>query len=318
MSTTPNLLIQHIAASQNQKEVTANTAFDLLDEAMNSQVSKALSGTTFTLPQADALQNFFFIFTGALTANNTITLPANKKVYAVVNNTTGGFSLIFKAGTGAATVTVSDVGVPHLIYCDGANTVYQIGRPLSASDIPNLDASKITTGQLALARGGTHADLSATGGAGKVLQQASSGADISLAQLSLKLAKGSGAGDYTGTNTAYADVDATNLVLTITIPTNSNLSIVATGVATTDTGVAVVSVALDDGGTLLQETQVNPPVAGVSGAEPFTLAWVITGDGASHTIKLRAKTSNAADAWRILNSSGSLTPSMVATLLPTN
>ena len=44
----------------------------------------------------------------------------------------------------------------------------------------SLAASKITSGALALARGGTNADLSATGGAGQVLKQASSGAAITV------------------------------------------------------------------------------------------------------------------------------------------
>lgn len=42
---------------------------------------------------------------------------------------------------------------------------------LVAGDVPNLDASKITTGQLALARGGTGVDLSASGGTTKILAQ---------------------------------------------------------------------------------------------------------------------------------------------------
>ena len=132
MSTTPNLLIAHIAAAQNQKEVTANDAFNKLDTAMNDNISVAITGTTHTLAQADALQNVFFIFTGALSGNNTITLPANKRIYVVVNNTTGGFNLIFKAGAGTATVTVSDTGVAHFIYSDGVNTVYEVGSPVSA------------------------------------------------------------------------------------------------------------------------------------------------------------------------------------------
>jgi hypothetical protein len=125
MSSTPNLLISHIAASQNQKEVTANSALDSLDEAMNDSVSLAISGTTTTVSQANALANIFFIFTGALTDTNTITLPANKRIYVVLNNTAGGQKLIFKAGTGAATVTVQGTG-PYLLYCDGSNTVYTL------------------------------------------------------------------------------------------------------------------------------------------------------------------------------------------------
>ena len=135
MGTTPNLLLAHIVASQNQKEVTANAGFDGLDTALTDLITEAISGTTFTLPPADARAKMFFNFTGALTANNTITLPATKKLYVVLNSTTGGFSLIFKVGTGAATVTISDAKA-HLIYCDGLNTVYSVG-PLAAVDLSN-------------------------------------------------------------------------------------------------------------------------------------------------------------------------------------
>jgi hypothetical protein len=53
----------------------------------------------------------------------------------------------------------------------------------ATAQIPNLDASKITTGQIALARGGTAADLSATGGTHQVLKQSSTGAAITVGQL---------------------------------------------------------------------------------------------------------------------------------------
>jgi len=56
-------------------------------------------------------------------------------------------------------------------------------RALVAADIPNLDASKITTGQIALARGGTNADLSGTGGTSQVLKQTSVGGSITVGQL---------------------------------------------------------------------------------------------------------------------------------------
>jgi len=58
-----------------------------------------------------------------------------------------------------------------------------IFRALVPSDIPALDASIITSGLLALARGGTNADLSATGGTNQVLQQSSAGAAITVGQL---------------------------------------------------------------------------------------------------------------------------------------
>ena len=65
----------------------------------------------------------------------------------------------------------------------GAVSAAPVWATLVAGDIPSLDVSKITTGQLALARGGTHADLSATGGTNRVLKQSSVGADITVAVL---------------------------------------------------------------------------------------------------------------------------------------
>src|SRR5690606_7361617 len=48
---------------------------------------------------------------------------------------------------------------------------------------PSFDANVITSGTLALARGGTQADLSATGGSGHVLKQASAGAAVTVGAL---------------------------------------------------------------------------------------------------------------------------------------
>lgn len=52
-----------------------------------------------------------------------------------------------------------------------------IGHVHPLSDLP---ASKITTGQLALARGGTNGDLSATGGAGQYVKQSGVGSAFTV------------------------------------------------------------------------------------------------------------------------------------------
>ena len=56
-------------------------------------------------------------------------------------------------------------------------------NPSGKITIGSADVGLLTTGQLALARGGTHADLSGTGGAGFVLKQNSLGADVTVAAL---------------------------------------------------------------------------------------------------------------------------------------
>lgn len=58
-------------------------------------------------------------------------------------------------------------------------TVYDAnGLPKTGTSA--ISASSITSGTLALAQGGTHADLSATGGVYQVLKQLSAGADITV------------------------------------------------------------------------------------------------------------------------------------------
>jgi hypothetical protein len=52
-----------------------------------------------------------------------------------------------------------------------------------AARIPNLPASRITSGLLALARGGTNKDMSATGGTGQVLKQKTAGGAVSVETL---------------------------------------------------------------------------------------------------------------------------------------
>jgi hypothetical protein len=66
-----------------------------------------------------------------------------------------------------------------------------ISGTASTGQIPNLPTSILTSGLLALARGGTNADLSATGGLHQVLQQSSVGAAITAAQLAFSDISGS-------------------------------------------------------------------------------------------------------------------------------
>lgn len=127
---------------------------------------------------------------GPFTAGPTSIVITDKNGNAVTVGAGGG------GGTG--TVTSVDMTVPSFLAVSGnpittagtlavvaatgqtANTVLATPngstgaaslRALVANDIPNLDAAKITTGTLALARGGTNADLSASGSATAVLAQ---------------------------------------------------------------------------------------------------------------------------------------------------
>ena len=104
MTTTPNLLIEHIAANQSQKEVTANTAFDALDKAFCQPTDIALADANLSVSDAQFLGSVYLRFTGTLTAARTITVPARGKLIIVENATTGGFSIDVKTAAGAVLV----------------------------------------------------------------------------------------------------------------------------------------------------------------------------------------------------------------------
>ena len=110
---------------------TLNTNFDIIDRVLSGVGSVSLSGTTHTLTTTDGtLTDGMYrvlLFTGALGANNTVTISPNDqdKLYFIVNNTTdsgssGPYSVIIKQGTGA-TVTVEN-GRADIVYADGAGS----------------------------------------------------------------------------------------------------------------------------------------------------------------------------------------------------
>lgn len=119
----PNLAIVHIAAAQNEPEVTANDAFDALDDASNLPVSIANSNADQTLTQAQLASGVQIKITGALTGDKHINLPASiGRLFLFVNGTTGGHNLIVQVtGAPGTTVTIPpSLGVVAL-YSDGTN-----------------------------------------------------------------------------------------------------------------------------------------------------------------------------------------------------
>jgi len=124
----------------------------------------------------------------AVGGGDQVSLDASQIGSGTLGVTRGGTGLSTIADGGilyaSAVDTLSRIApsaANQVLRSTGANAL-QIAA-LVAGDIPNLDASKITTGLLALARGGTGADLSATGGANQVLKQTTAGGAVSVATL---------------------------------------------------------------------------------------------------------------------------------------
>jgi hypothetical protein len=127
---------------------TLNTNFDIIDRVLSGVGSVALSGTTHTLTTSDGSlsdgQFKVINFTGALGANNTITISPNDqdKLYFIINATTdsgssGPYSIIISQGSGA-NVTIPNGGF-DIVIADGAG---------SGAAVTSVLSKKITTGQL--------------------------------------------------------------------------------------------------------------------------------------------------------------------------
>ena len=88
---------------------------------------------------------------------------------------------------GGATTDLADwpagLSEVELGYVNGVTSAIQTQLDGKAASSHTHAASDLTTGQVALARGGTNADLSATGGTGHVLKQSSAGAAITVGAL---------------------------------------------------------------------------------------------------------------------------------------
>ena len=95
---------------------------DLIDSALDDQLSIALSDANYTLSTSTDPQEWQYEmleFTGTLTADVDIVVPVNTKKYAIYNNTTGGFSLWVKV-TGQTGIEVTATK-RAILWCDGTD-----------------------------------------------------------------------------------------------------------------------------------------------------------------------------------------------------
>ena len=127
--------------------------------------------------------------------------------------------------------------------------------------------------------------------------------------------KGDASGDYATSSTSFVKV-ANSLSRSLTVPTGWKLRITATGNVYVSTAAVQIVFAIFDGGTSLQEMVIIPPSAAAS-SDCFHLDYVIEGDGGTHYISLMFRTTNAADAANIRNSSSQI-PTMILEMTPSN
>ena len=159
---TSNTGIEKIGAGEQAGTwgTTTNTNLDIIDRALNGVGSISLTGTTHTLTTSDgALSDGGFkvlVFTGALGANNTVTISPNDadKVYLVVNSTTdsgssGPYSVILTQGSGAD-ATIAN-GETAWVYADGGGgsaIVKKVSTDVVNDTTPQLGGNLDVNGKL--------------------------------------------------------------------------------------------------------------------------------------------------------------------------
>jgi hypothetical protein len=182
MSTTTNLGITEISASQTQKEATANTAFDSLDKVVTDLYAvPAITTADVTADVATATFSRRLKLTGALTANRNLILPSTKHEWVIDNQTTGKFKVTVKTASGSGVDTYGTgwghaAGDVRHVYCDGTNVISGQSSLGGASEA-TLNLSADTTlpalagrqNILVDASGGNRAITLPTGTAGMVI-----------------------------------------------------------------------------------------------------------------------------------------------------
>ena len=134
---TPNLNITHIAAAQNQKEVTANAAFDALDKALTAVLTVDFTGGDVTLTDTQFREHIAFQATNLSTARS-LTVPAIQRLF-VVDNAAGSDTLTVIRGSTGFALAAGESGV---FYTDGSTDgLVRLGGSSSASTTVELAGS---------------------------------------------------------------------------------------------------------------------------------------------------------------------------------
>jgi len=161
--------------------ITTNTNLGtLIEQAISGYVTQAITDgadTTITIPNGatGVARNMYIECTGALTANRNLVVPANKKLYFIYNNTSGGYDVTVKV-SGQTGIAVTN-GSKKILVSNGTDIVEATSySPLPSSlslttltatsaNITNLSATSLTlTNALGVAEGGTGVDSTPTNG----------------------------------------------------------------------------------------------------------------------------------------------------------
>ena len=140
-TTTTNLNLNE--PSYNQTSPTwdqpLNNNTTILDAAFGNTTSIALTNANVTLTSTQ-LQVMQVKFTGAISANIIVTVPAIGGRWTFTNATSGAYTVTI-ASAGAGTSVVAPQGYSTLMFSDGTNIVLADGGVISGGNLATLNVS---------------------------------------------------------------------------------------------------------------------------------------------------------------------------------
>jgi len=125
---------------------------DLIDEAIAGYTVVSVSSIPVSLTSndgsTDQSRNMSLELAGTLTADVTITIPSQEKIYFIRENTAGSFVTKIKTAGGSAVELTQSQNV--LVACDGTE-IYKVESPTSVSEFTanTLTATSVTTSIIA-------------------------------------------------------------------------------------------------------------------------------------------------------------------------
>jgi len=134
--TTPLLGLPEITANQNQKEVTANKALNMLEAALNDSLTHSLASGNLTL-SSQQFQRYFLHRMQGHSVPRVLTVPATKRTFAVTNEGTGQLTVQVSGGSS----TILDTGQSGVLNTDGSSVfpLAVVGESVTAPELDFTD-----------------------------------------------------------------------------------------------------------------------------------------------------------------------------------
>ena len=222
----------------------ATTAF--VQGTVNGSLIKSVAGGSNVTLSAVEAGNGMLTFTGALTANISVIVPATSKRWVVSNQTTGAFTLTMKTSSGTGIVVTQ--GKNTHLWCDGTNVLDEktdfpspalTGTPTTPTPASGDNSTTIAnTGFVFNATDGL-ASINVAGGSDVTLTQAQYGCAILnltgalTANINLKFPQQTGqwvvANNSSGAFAITGKTTATGTPATVTLPQGSAVLVYSDG-----------------------------------------------------------------------------------------